>query len=306
MCARQNEKVSFFYAENGKMNDVIRQMIQRYKCQTESDWINALREVMQEIALQGLARGKFFDKAAFYGGTALRIMYGLNRGSEDLDFSLLKPDESFSISDYADCLKDELKSMGFSAAFAAKEKSFDSPIDSALLKMNTKAQLISIGVPKALSNKIHSKKELKIKLEVDTNPPTGFETEVKTLFRPIPHAVRVYTLPDLAAGKLHAVLCRKWRNRSKGRDWYDMVWYAGNHPTVNLSHLEQRMRQSGDYAENSPLTHEKLMILLMEAVNSVDIDALKHDVTPFIADKSELDLWSRPFFSEAVKLFNPA
>lgn len=164
------------------MNDVIRQMIQRYKCQTESDWINALREVMQEIALQGLARGKFFDKAAFYGGTALRIMYGLNRGSEDLDFSLLKPDENFAISDYAECLKDELKSMGFAATFSAKEKSFDSPIDSAFLKMNTKAQLISIGVPDALSNKIHSKKELKIKLEVDTHPPMVLKLKSKRCF----------------------------------------------------------------------------------------------------------------------------
>ena len=131
----------------------------------------------------------------------------------------------------------------------------------------------------------------------------GFQTEVKTLLRPILHSVRVFTLPNLLAGKLHAVLCRKWRNRSKGRDWYDMVWYAGNHPQINLAHLEQRMRQSGDYPDSKPLTLERLNDFLNAAIDSVDVEMLKADVWPFLKDRQELDLWSRDFFRLTVKSF---
>ncbi len=285
------------------MNQAIQQMLDRYECRNENDYVNAIREIMQELALQGLWRGKFFEHAAFYGGTALRILYGLNRGSEDLDFSLLEPDKSFRLTGYADALKRELAAFGFPVDFVVKEKSWDSNIDSAFLKSNTKMLMISIGLPSTLVARIHSRTELKIKLEIDIDPPSGFQTEVKTLLRPIPHTVRVYGLPDLLAGKLHAVLCRKWRNRSKGRDWYDMVWYAGNHPQVNLTHLEQRMRQSGDYPDDKPLTLWRLREMLNAAIDDADIEMLKADVRPFIRDPQELDLWSKEFFRQIIMLF---
>lgn len=285
------------------MNQAIHQMLDRYECRNEDDYINAIREIMQELALQGLWRGKFFEHAAFYGGTALRILYGLNRGSEDLDFSLLKPNKDFRIAGCADALKRELSAFGFTVDFVEKEKNRETNIDSAFLKANTKMQLISIGLPSALTDRIHSRKDLKIKLEIDIDPPPGFQTEVKTLLRPIPHTVRVYALPDLLAGKLHAVLCRKWRNRSKGRDWYDMVWYAGNHPLVNLAHLEQRMRQSGNYPDEQPLTPERLREFLNAAIDNADIETLKADVRPFIRDQQELDLWSKDFFRQIVGEF---
>jgi predicted nucleotidyltransferase component of viral defense system len=285
------------------MTPAIQQMLDRYSCRNEDDYINAVREIMQEIALQGLWRGKFFEHAAFYGGTALRILYGLNRGSEDLDFSLLQPDNDFRLATCADALKRELASFGFSVEFSAKEKNREHNIDSAFLKGNTRMQLISIGLPESLTDRIHSRKELKIKLEIDIDPPPGFLTEVKTLLRPIPHSVRVYILPDLLAGKLHAVLCRKWRNRSKGRDWYDMVWYAGHHPQVDLPHLEARMRQSGDYPDDQPLTLERLRQFLNAAIDDVDIDQLKADVRPFIRDPQELALWSKDFFRQVAGMF---
>ncbi|WP_176014995.1 nucleotidyl transferase AbiEii/AbiGii toxin family protein [Victivallis sp. Marseille-Q1083] len=287
------------------MNQVIQQMLARYECRNENDYINAIREIMQELALQGLWRGKFFEHAAFYGGTALRILYGLNRGSEDLDFSLLHSDKKFRISDYSGTLKRELAAFGFTVDFVEKAKTLDPNIDSAFLKANTKIQLISIGMPATLTDHIHSRKELKIKLEIDIDPPPGFQTEVKVLLRPIPHMVRVYTLPDLLAGKLHAVLCRKWRNRSKGRDWYDMVWYAGNHPQIDLAHLEQRMRQSGDYPDDQPLTLERLQAFLGNAIDESGIETLKADVRPFIRDQQELVLWNKDFFRQVIREFHP-
>lgn len=285
------------------MNIAIAQMLERYQCQTESDYTNALREIMQEIALLGLWRGKFFEHAAFYGGTALRIIYGLERSSEDLDFSLLAPNPQFRLKIFGDALKRELESFGFSVEFSSKEKKLPLNIDSAFLKTNTKLQLISIGLGDELARQIHSKRELKIKLEVDIDPPPEFKTESKTLLLPIPHAVRVYTLPNLLAGKFHAVLCRKWLQRSKGRDWYDMVWYAGHYPKVNLKHLEVRMRQSGNYPDDTPLTLERLHHFLSKAVAEVDIAAIKQDVMPFIRDQQALELWSKDFFEKIIKEF---
>lgn len=282
------------------MNQALNQMLSRYVCETENDYVNAIREILQEIALLGLWRGKFFEHAAFYGGTALRILYGLNRGSEDLDFSLLKPTGEFRLSEYENALKRELAGFGFQVDFSVKEKTSDSQIDSAFLKANTKMLFIAIGLPEQLTDQIHSKKELKIKLEIDIDPPPDFQTEIKTLLRPFPHTVRVYSLPDLLAGKLHAVLFRKWKNRSKGRDWYDLVWYAGNHPRVNLRHLEQRMRQSKDYTSLEPLTATELHSMLKQAVDRIDIDQLKADVRPFIRDPQELELWSPDFFRDVV------
>lgn len=285
------------------MNEIVQQLIGRYQCQTENDYVNAVREIMQEIALQGLWRGKFFEHAAFYGGTALRILYGLNRGSEDLDFSLLAPNPDFQLSGYANALKQELSAFGLTVDFVPKEKNRPFSIDSAFLKTNTKQLLISIGLPESFTARIHSRRELKIKLEIDIDPPMGFQTEVKTLLRPIPHSVRIYTLPCLLAGKLHAVLCRKWQNRSKGRDWYDMVWYAAHYPIIDLNHLETRMRQSGDYSDDKPLSLKRLRQFLSTAIDGVDVDKLKDDVRPFIRDQQELELWSKDFFRQVAKEF---
>ncbi len=288
------------------MNPMLRQMLARYACRNQAEYVNAIREIMQELALLGLWRSKFFEHAAFYGGTALRIVHGLNRGSEDLDFSLLEPNLEFRLTSYAEALKSELSAFGFAVDFVAKEKNPAFNIDSAFLKGNTRILLISIGLPSTLTDKVYAQKELKIKFEIDLDPPPGFTTEVRTLLRPVPHSVRLYSLPDLFAGKLHAVLCRRWRNRSKGRDWYDLVWYAANHPAVNLEHLEQRMRCSGDYNRESPLTLDALKILLDEAIEKIDLEMLQQDVLPFIRDSQELQLWSKDFFRHVITMIQSA
>jgi predicted nucleotidyltransferase component of viral defense system len=271
-------------------------MLDRYACRTREDYVNALREILQEIALLGLWRSKFFEHAAFYGGTALRVLHGLDRYSEDLDFSLLKPDESFSLGAYGEALKREIASFGFSVDFEHRKRSTSTPIDSAFLKTNTYKQLILVEAHGSLLRGLHPDKRLKIKLEVDTDPPAGFQTETRFILQPIPFSVRVYSLPDLLAGKLHAILCRKWKSRTKGRDWYDLVWYSGHSPAARISHLESRMRQSGDYSDDKELTPVELRRLLDRAVRNMDVEQIRKEVAPFVRDHRALDVWSRSFF----------
>ncbi len=284
------------------MHGAIRSMLNRYDCQTRDDYVNALREILQELALLGLWRGKFFEHAAFYGGTALRVLHGLDRYSEDLDFSLLTPNANFTLGTFGDALLREIRSFGFEVDFQPSENTTHNRIESAFVKANTYSQLLVIDTSDELLGGLHAGKLLKIKLEVDTNPPEGFETESKYLLQPIPFGLRVYCLPDLFAGKLHAVLCQKWKSRTKGRDWYDLVWYTARHPRVNLDHLETRMRQSGDYPDGKqPLTRPRLLDLLHQRVRQVDIAEIREEVAPFVRDRRSLEVWSRDFFLQVIE-----
>lgn len=282
------------------MHDAIRSMLNRYACQTRDDYVNALREILQELALLGLWRGKFFEHAAFYGGTALRVLYGLDRYSEDLDFSLLKPGPAFALGSFGEALLREIRSFGFEVDFQPIEKSAQTRIESAFLKANTYRQLLVVDAGDELLRGLPAGKMLKIKLEVDTDPPGGFETESRYLLQPVPFGVRVYRLPDLFAGKLHAVLCRRWKSRMKGRDWYDLVWYSARHPRVNLGHLEMRMRHSGDYGDEEPLTHARLLDFLRQRVQEVDVAQIQAEVAPFVRDPRSLEVWSQEFFLQVI------
>lgn len=282
------------------MHKAIANMISRYECRDSNDYINALREILQELALLGLWRGKFFEKAAFYGGTALRILYGLDRFSEDIDFSLLEPLQNFDITGYAAYLQKECEAFGFDVRFEKAEKAFQSTVQSAFLKANTRKQLIFIETAEDILQAIPKGKLLKIKIEVDTDPPSGFETETRYVMLPIPFAVRVFTLPDLFAGKMHAILCRRWQTRVKGRDWYDLVWYAANHPQLHLFHLERRMRQTLDWEGDEHLTGETFKHLLAEKIKNLDIDGARKEVEPFVKMPENLAVWSRDFFLDVA------
>jgi len=184
------------------MRDVVINMLQNYNCKTAGDYEQALREILQSIALLGLWRSKFFEHAAFYGGTALRILYGLDRYSEDLDFSLLRPKTDFRLDDYGNAIKTELKAFGFSAEYQPKSKKLDSQIQSAFINAETQKELVRLTGDIEIVRGIFAKKVLRIKLEIDTNPPLGFNTEMLTIRQPIPFPVRTYTLSDLFAGKM--------------------------------------------------------------------------------------------------------
>ncbi len=278
------------------MNEAVARMLSKYKLDSTDAYLRALREILQEIALLGLWRAKFFEEAAFYGGTALRVLHGLDRFSEDLDFSLLRPDDAYDLSRYSRALKAELLAFGFEVEIISKKKERGTAVQSAFLKADTIRQLVEVRAGDALLRGIPKGKLVKIKLEVDTAPPPGFETEAKFLLNPIPFSVRAYSLPDLFAGKMHALLCRRWKSRVKGRDWYDFVWFAANHPRLDLAHLRERMVQSGHWPKDKPLTPAAFRRTLDEAINSVDLKSAKKEVAPFVADPDALSVWSPEFF----------
>ena len=283
------------------MNEAISRMLSRYDCRRVEDYVRALREILQEIALLGLWRSKFYEKAAFYGGTALRTLYGIDRYSEDLDFSLIKPMPDFDLARYADSLQKEIRSFGFDVTVTKREKTAVSPAQSTFLKMDTLKHLLVIEKAEKIVRQIPRGQVLKIKIEVDTDPPPGFDTESGFLLQPIPFSVRVFTLPDLFAGKMHAILCRRWKTRVKGRDWYDLVWFAANHPQLHLSHLEQRMVQSGHLKRNEHLTRETFTGFLSKAIETLNVDQARRDVEPFVKNPEGLKVWSKEFFHDVSR-----
>jgi predicted nucleotidyltransferase component of viral defense system len=277
-------------------NSALNSMLGRYDLKNAAIRKHAMKEIIQEISLLGLFRSGFFSKAAFYGGSALRIFYGLDRFSEDLDFSLLQPDADFNIDGYLGYVKAELGAFGFEVTVERKVKAIDSQIKSAFIKGGT---LINICKIQALSppiSGVQSNETLKVKLEIDTDPPAAAGFEVKYLLQPIPFSVRNYDLPSLFAGKLHALLCRKWKNRVKGRDFYDYLWFLSHDTKVNLEHLANRLQQTGFLEKEEILTMDKLQHLLKERFHEIDFQQAKQDVKPFITNPEVLNLWSEDFF----------
>jgi predicted nucleotidyltransferase component of viral defense system len=257
-----------------------------------------LREVLQEAALAGLWRTGFFDKAAFYGGTALRLFHKLDRFSEDLDFTLLTPDSAWTLSNRLLGLRAELEAFGFSVATEAKHVG---AIESAFIKANTKVNLITIDAPREMSGNAMSDRLIKIKLEMDSDPPSGIRTETMTLFEPFPFSIRIVDSPCLFAGKMHACLCRAWKTRIKGRDWYDFLFFISRGIPLDIPHLEARMRQSGHWTGERPLEAEEIRDLLLKQIHSIDWQQAKTDTIPFIRDPRSLDLWSAELFTEAAR-----
>jgi predicted nucleotidyltransferase component of viral defense system len=282
------------------MHDAIARMLSKYDNRSLDDQVRALREIIQEVTLLGLWRARFFEHAAFYGGTALRILHGLDRFSEDLDFSLLAPTADFSLQRFSAALEQEVRAFGFNLRVESVDKAVDTAVQSAFLKANTRNELMVIETDERLARTIPPGQVLKIKIEVDTDPPPGFATTTRFLLQPIPFAVRCYTLPSLFAGKLHALLFRRWNNRVKGRDWYDLVWYAAHHPQLNLVHLEQRMRQTGHWSGDACLTRVAFDELIQSAIDRLDLDQARQDVAPFVKDQQALAIWSREFFRDVA------
>lgn len=283
------------------MNNILSQMLEKYSISTLSDEKNALKEVVQEVALCGLFRAGFFNTAAFYGGTALRIFYGLDRFSEDLDFSLLKPSNDFELSKYLSILESEIRAVGLNFRAEEKIKTNDSFIKSAFLKGNTKEHIMTVYNDLQINTGISSGELLKIKIEVDINPPAYATYENKYRLLPSPYKVKIFDMPSLFAGKLHAVICRAWRDRVKGRDLYDYVFYLSQNDTVNLPHLNARLVDSGFIDNDFKLNRERLIKILQERFATIDYTQAKNDVLPFIRDKSKLELWSKEFFQDITE-----
>jgi predicted nucleotidyltransferase component of viral defense system len=278
---------------------MIKEWLESYHPVDRDQATAALREIMQEVALAGLYRAGFYEKAAFYGGTALRIFYGLDRFSEDLDFSLLSDDPAFSFHPYIEAIITEFNSQGMQVSVREKAKSIQSNIESAFLKSETIwKELVLDGVlPQQGLGQVAN---IKIKLEVDKRPPLGFDTEEKLLTRPFSFYVKCLTLPDLFAGKMHALLFRKWQNNVKGRDWYDMEWYIRKGIPLNLSHFLQRAIASDNWKKNT-ITETEFRDLLSDKIDSVNMDRVKEDISRFIPDQGRLKIWSPQYFHDLAE-----
>lgn len=282
------------------MKSPLDNLLAKYTLESADACWQALREITQEIALLGLWRGKFFEHAAFYGGTALRIVHGLPRFSEDLDFSLLNPDQLFRLTPYLHYLQEELQAFGFEVSIDDRSDRNASAIESAFAKGSTRKSFLIMGVSESLIECIAREQQLKIKFEIDTDPPPDFGTEAKFLYLPQPFSVRIFDTPSLFAGKLHAVLARNWKNRVKGRDWYDMVWFVTKGTSASLAHLKARLIQTAHLSTEAVFGQDQAREMLQARIESVNLDAARRDVIPFLKSSRELDIWSKEFFHDVV------
>lgn len=275
----------------------IKSMFNRYEKSKISEQTK-IREILQQTALLGLERQGFFEKAAFYGGTALRILYGLDRFSEDLDFTLLKPNENFDFSACLEGMRKELSSFGFNMEVTQKIKSIDTSIVSAFMKMNTIELYLAIGEE---AKNINHNEKIHIKLEVDIDPPPYARFENRLVLNPVAFYVLTLHKSDLFAGKMAALLFRSWKGRVKGRDWYDLLWYIQNKIPLSIPYLESCMRQSGNLGPDNSLDRKQLIEMLCEKIRSIDWESAKADVRSFISDPQRLEIWSSQFFSDLIE-----
>ncbi len=265
------------------------QMLAAYPQQTAQHQHNARIEVAQQIVLAGLARSDFFSKAAFYGGTCLRIFHNLQRFSEDMDFSLMQTDETFAWETYFPYIEREFEALGRTVTITKKDKRTFGKVESAFLKDNTEV----------VNLQFQTEKSLKIKIEVDTYPPLGFATEQRLLFQPYPFYTRCIVPSDLFAGKMHALLFRQWKSRVKGRDWYDFEWYIRNNVPLHFEHLQERVRQCNDIE----LTKELFVEMLRDKIAHTAISDVRADVEPFlIGNLNNPDIWSNDYFLQIAEM----
>ena len=261
---------------------IFEQMLAAYDVSTETKRRNAIFEVNQQIILAGLYNGGFFDVATFYGGTCLRIFHGLQRFSEDMDFSLLAANEGFDFTRYFQPIIDGFAVVGRQVEIKKKDKGSFGKVESAFLKDNTDVYDLSFQTDKSI----------KIKIEVDTQPPLAFKTEQKLLLQPYSFMTRCMVLPDLYAGKMHALVYRAWKNRVKGRDWYDFEWYVRHHVPLDFAHLAERIRQFNQ----TETGRDAFIAQLKERLATANIHQVKQDVKPFVKNPQDLEIWSNDYF----------
>ena len=264
------------------------EMVAAYNPQNADQRLNAQHQAMQQIVLAGLQKGGFFEHAAFYGGTCLRIFHNLPRFSEDMDFSLTEKNPTIHLENYFQAIQDVFAFTGKEVVITKKEKLNFGRVESAFLKEDTSAYDIAF----------RTEKTIKVKIELDTDPPLLFDTEQKLLMKPYSLMVRCFTLPDLFAGKMHALVYRNWKTRIKGRDWYDFEWYIRFNVPLNFRHLQERIREFS----GQEVSKDEFMHLLRERLSTADINQVKQDVLPFVDRPSDLDIWSNEYFLQIAEM----
>lgn len=275
---------------------MIQERLNSYDCKSEIEEEQAIREITQEVALAALGRADFFKHAAFQGGTCLRIFYGLNRFSEDMDFILKQPNRSFELKPHLHALTDELTAYGYNIEVADRSK-MDVTVRKAFLKDDSIGKVLQLNY----GSQTGPLRKIRIKFEVDTNPPSGSELEIKYHDFPFVSSVVVQNKPSLFAGKVHALLCRKY---IKGRDWYDFLWYTSQGVEINYQFLSSALNQQGPWqGENVQVDLNWCRSGLENAIKSMDWKATAMDVRRFVrvAEQPSLELWSKDLFLAQLK-----
>lgn len=282
------------------MTNTIDEIMKQYSSSSLEESKFALREMIQSIILIGLSRGGFFKYASFYGGTALRFFYGLNRYSEDLDFTLNEPSDCFKIEKYADSIKTVAFSYGLDLEISFKSKKVASPIESAFAKLNTYQTFISLKLSEKMKDILHKDEIIKVKFEVDCLPSLGFNTETKWIDNPEFAPIIVLDESSLFAGKLHALLCRTYKNNVKGRDYYDFLFYVSKNIKPNMLYLKNKLVASGKVKENGPFNISILKSMLREKFFTVDFESVKKDASKFICKQEDLSFYCQELFLQMI------
>lgn len=275
---------------------IIQNKLQSYNISSKQEEENALKEIYQEIALAGLARANFFKAAAFQGGTALRILYQLQRFSEDLDFVLINPSHPFQWKPYLDAIIMEFKSFGIDLETRERAKA-TTAIKTAFLKEDSFAKILELTYGRSSSDK----QKIEIKLEIDVHPPKGSTYASHFLSYPYPFSIVAQDLPSLFASKCHALLCRKY---DKGRDWFDLLWYCLKKVELNSTLLKNALYQTGPYKEQNIHFDKKWLInAFEEKIQSIDFKVAKQDVENFLRldDRRFVQNWCTELFLKQIK-----
>jgi predicted nucleotidyltransferase component of viral defense system len=279
-----------------QMIEIIKEKLREYSPTNAIEEENATKEILQEIALHGLWRADFFDLALFKGGTSLRILHGLPRFSEDLDFLLRTPDPSFEWAPFLKVLTEVFDQFGLKLEAVPKER-MDGAVRQALLKDNSIANQLDLTFATAGRSKT-----IKIKLEIDTNPPALSGEATTFLDFPSDYEVRHQDLASNFGLKIHALLCRGFL---KGRDWYDFSWYIAKGVLPNLPHLRAALLQKGPWQgiENLSVDMDWLNQTLGEQIRSIAWNDAAEDVRCFLrpSEIKALELWSAPFFEAKLR-----
>lgn len=279
------------------MSKILEERLNGYNTETAEEEFDALREILQEIILSGLSDTKFFNLAVFQGGTCLRLVHGLRRFSEDLDFVMLDPGPKFDWSAYEKKIASRCNLYGFEPEFLNRDNQ-PGPVKKMLVKQGLNFNFISF------THAQDPRRKIRIRLEIDINPPEGLSSETTFLDFPLPHRLQVATINCLFAGKCHALLCRQY---TKGRDLYDFQWFVSKYVEPDLEYLEKTLIQSGPWeGQDIQVTPSWLKFALIERINSLDWNATKNDILRFLpeGEAETVTLWSREFFLSRIdKLF---
>lgn len=278
----------------------INEMINLYNPKSLSENKAVLREILQSIVLIGLSRADFFKKASFYGGTALRIFYGLNRYSEDLDFTLNEKNDSFSLEPYIESIKNVASSYGIELDINIKKKEIKTPVESAFAKLNTYQTFINLKINDEFASLLHKDENIKVKFEIDLNPAIGFNVESKWIDMPEFANIIVLDEPSLFAGKLHAIICRNYKNTVKGRDYYDFLFYIRKRVKPNLNYLKNKLIESGKIKENDKFDIDTLKVMLKDRFEAVDFIQVKTDAERFVFNNEDLSYYSKELFIDMI------